>query len=42
MEVFMGTIQPFAFNYAPNGWALCNGQTLGISQYNALFSLLGV
>ncbi|AUM67691.1 phage tail protein [Pseudomonas fluorescens] len=41
MEVFMGTIQPFAFNFAPNGWALCNGQTLGISQYQALFSLLG-
>lgn len=41
MEVFMGTIQPFAFNFAPNGWALCNGQTLGISQYQALFALLG-
>ncbi|MDR6960731.1 microcystin-dependent protein [Pseudomonas brassicacearum] len=37
----MGTIQPFAFNFAPNGWALCYGQTLGISQYQALFSLLG-
>lgn len=41
MEVFMGTIQPFAFNFAPNGWALCYGQTLAISQYQALFSLLG-
>jgi microcystin-dependent protein len=41
MEVFMGTIQPFAFNFAPNGWALCNGQTLSIAQYNALFALLG-
>ncbi|MHC8356437.1 phage tail protein [Pseudomonas sp. LB3P81] len=41
MEVFMGTIQSFAFNFAPNGWALCNGQTLGVSQYQALFSLLG-
>lgn len=41
MEVFMGTVQSFAFNFAPNGWALCNGQTLGISQYQALFSLLG-
>jgi len=29
------------FNFAPVGWALCNGQTLGISQYNALFALLG-
>ncbi|MDO7900118.1 phage tail protein [Pseudomonas citrulli] len=41
MEVFMGTIQSFAFNFAPSGWALCNGQTLPISQYQALFSLLG-
>ncbi|MCJ8203319.1 tail fiber protein [Pseudomonas sp. RGM2987] len=41
MEVFMGTIQPFAFNFAPSGWALCYGQTLGIAQYQALFSLLG-
>ncbi|WP_260961546.1 phage tail protein [Pseudomonas citri] len=41
MEVFMGTIQPFAFNFAPSGWAQCFGQTLGISQYQALFSLLG-
>lgn len=42
MEVFMGTIQPFAFNFAPRGWALCNGQTISISQYSALFALLGV
>lgn len=42
MEVFIGTIQPFAFNYAPSGWALCNGQTLSVQQYNALFALLGV
>jgi len=41
MEVFMGTIQPFAFNFAPSGWALCNGQILPIAQYQALFSLLG-
>ncbi|CAH0243164.1 phage tail protein [Pseudomonas mediterranea] len=41
MEVFMGTIQSFAFNFAPSGWALCSGQTLGISQYQALFSLIG-
>ena len=41
MEVFMGTIQSFAFNFAPSGWALCSGQTLGIAQYQALFSLIG-
>jgi len=42
MEVFIGTIQSFAFNFAPRGWALCNGQTIGIAQNSALFSLLGV
>jgi microcystin-dependent protein len=31
----------FGFNFAPSGWALCNGQTLSISQYSALFALLG-
>ena len=42
MEVFLGTILPFGFNFAPNGWAQCNGQLLSISQNAALFSLLGV
>ncbi|MNF36840.1 Phage Tail Collar Domain protein [compost metagenome] len=42
MEVFIGTIQAFAFNYPPSGWASCNGQTLGISQYNTVFALLGI
>ena len=40
MEVFIGTIQPFAFNFAPQGWALCAGQTLSISQNQALFALI--
>jgi len=31
----------FAGNFAPRGWAMCNGQTLAISQNTALFSLLG-
>ena len=31
----------FAFNFAPTGWALCQGQLLPISQNTALFSLLG-
>jgi microcystin-dependent protein len=31
----------FAGNYAPKGWQLCNGQTLPINQYTALFSLIG-
>lgn len=38
---FIGEIRIFGFNYAPVGWALCNGQMLAISQYTALFSLLG-
>lgn len=41
MEVFIGTIQPFAFNFAPRDWALCAGQTLPLSQYQALFALIG-
>lgn len=41
MEVFIGTILPFGFNFAPKGWALCAGQLLPISQNTALFSLIG-
>jgi microcystin-dependent protein len=38
---FLGEIRMFAGNFAPSGWQLCNGQLLSISQYTALFSLLG-
>src|SRR5258708_17603084 len=38
---FMGEIKIVSFNFAPQGWALCNGQTLPINQNQALFSLLG-
>jgi microcystin-dependent protein len=38
---FLGEIKLVAFGYPPNGWALCNGQTLPINQYPALFSLMG-
>jgi len=41
MDVFMGTVMTFGFNFAPNGWALCNGQMMNIQQYQALFTLLG-
>ena len=41
MEPFIGQIQPFGFNFAPSGWATCDGQLLPISQNTALFSLLG-
>ncbi len=39
---YLGDIVLFAGNYAPQGWMLCDGQTLQIQQYAALFSLLGV
>jgi microcystin-dependent protein len=41
MDPFVAEIRLFAFNFAPVGWALCRGQILPISQYSALFSLLG-
>lgn len=40
-EPYMGEIRLFAGNFAPRGWALCNGQLLPINQNPALFSLLG-
>ena len=40
-EPFIGQISIVGFNYAPRGWALCNGQLMAISQNTALFSLLG-
>jgi microcystin-dependent protein len=38
---FLGELRIVAFNYAPRGWAQCNGQLLPINQNQALFSLLG-
>jgi len=40
-EPYIGEIMLVAYNFAPRGWADCNGQLLPISQYTALFSLLG-
>ncbi|HEY1339856.1 MAG TPA: tail fiber protein [Bryobacteraceae bacterium] len=40
-EPFLGELRIFAFNFAPKGYALCNGQTLSIAQNQALFALLG-
>jgi len=40
-DPFIATIIPFSGNFAPRGWALCDGQLLPISQNEALFSLLG-
>jgi microcystin-dependent protein len=41
MDPFLGQISIFGCNFAPVGWALCQGQTLSIAQNTALFSLLG-
>ena len=40
-EPFLSEIRIFSFNFAPKGWALCNGQLLPINQNQALFALLG-
>jgi microcystin-dependent protein len=41
MEPLLGSIILFAGNYAPSGWALCQGQILPIMDNEALFSILG-
>lgn len=38
---YLGEIRMVSFNFAPRNWALCNGQTMQIFQYQALFGLLG-
>lgn len=40
-EPFLGEIELVGFNFAPQGWATCDGQLLAINQFTALFSLLG-
>lgn len=40
-EPFVGEIRMFSGNFAPRGWAFCDGQLLAVSQNDALFSLLG-
>ena len=40
-EPFLAEIRLMSFNFAPKGWAMCNGQLLPINQNQALFSLLG-
>lgn len=41
MDNYLGEIRPFAGNYAPVGWLLCNGSLLSISENEALFTLIG-
>lgn len=40
-EPFLGEVRIVGFNFAPRGWALCNGQILPIDQNQALYSILG-
>jgi microcystin-dependent protein len=40
-NAFLGQLMAVGFNFAPRGWAMCNGQLLSISQNQALFALLG-
>jgi microcystin-dependent protein len=41
MDPFIAEVRIFPFDFAPKGWAFCNGQILPLSQNTALFSLLG-
>jgi len=41
MDPFIGQVMQFAGNFAPRGWALCDGQFLAIEQNEALYSILG-
>jgi microcystin-dependent protein len=41
-EAYIGEIRAFGFNYPPQNWMSCSGQLLPISQYTALFSILGI
>ena len=40
-EPFLGEVKLFPWNWAPRGWAVCNGAILSISQFQELFSLIG-
>lgn len=42
MDAYLGTVQSFAFSYAPQGWQICRGQIMSIQQSSALFTLLGM
>ena len=41
MDPYLGEIRLLSFNFAPKGWAFCNGALLAVNQYQALFALLG-
>lgn len=41
MDYFIGSIELFPYTFAQMGWMYCNGQLLGITQYSALYALIG-
>ena len=41
MDCYIGSIFQFSFNFAPKGWYVCHGQLYSITQYSAVYSLLG-
>ncbi len=41
MDYFIGTIELFPYTFEQMGWLYCNGQTLNITGYDALFALIG-
>ncbi|MDR3679435.1 MAG: tail fiber protein [Flavipsychrobacter sp.] len=41
MEAYVGAVCAFGFNFTPYGWLACNGQTVAISDYEVLYTLLG-
>jgi microcystin-dependent protein len=42
MDYFIGQIAYFGFDWPPQNWALCDGRTLNINEYSALFALIGI
>lgn len=42
MDAFIGEIRPFGFGFIPRGYLPCDGRLLSISQYSALFAILGI
>lgn len=40
-DAYLGELRVFAGNFAPRGWALCDGQLLSIAEYEALFAIIG-
>jgi microcystin-dependent protein len=41
MDLYIGQITVFGFNFQPSGWLQCNGQTLSIASYQNLYTLIG-